>query len=487
MDNIDEKNRGTRSTFGVVSIAALLAVGAVAAFAAVRATDPPPLSVPHAAKQDGFASLVATVKPAVVAISTTEKAKPLASNEEEMLKQFFGPNAEQLFRENRKPSHALGSGFIIDPAGYIVTSNHVIDDATDVQVTLSDGSLHSAHIVGRDTKTDLALLKIDAQRPLPYVSFGNSKNEQVGDWVVAVGNPFGLGGSVSAGIVSAQNRDINQSPYDDFLQIDAPINPGSSGGPLFDQSGHVIGVDTAIYSPSGGSVGIGFAVPSDVATKVVAQLRDHGQVARGWLGIQMQPVTPTLAKALGLSSVDGVLINAVTPSSPAAHAGVRQGDVITGFNGNHVATPRDLSFAVADLPAGKSVGMSVWREGQERDLNVTIGTERAEKMASAPAPAANPSPPVGLELQPLPPQARGTYGSEGGVLIASVTPGSLADLSGLEAGDVILRVGNQVVSSPAEVTARIRAAQASHGAVALLVMRQGNTAYVPLQPGPPKG
>jgi serine protease Do len=487
MNSVDKKNRKTRSTIGVLSIAALLAGGGIAGYAALRAPAPPPLSVPHASKQDGFAALVATVKPAVVAISTTEQAKPLASNEEEMLKQFFGPNAGQLFQKNRKPTHALGSGFIIDPAGFIVTSNHVIDDATDIQITLTDGSTHDAHIVGRDTKTDLALLKIDAQRPLPYVTFGDSKNEQVGDWVVAVGNPFGLGGSVSAGIVSAQNRDINQSPYDDFLQIDAPINPGSSGGPLFDQSGHVIGVDTAIYSPSGGSVGIGFAIPSDVATKVIAQLRDHGHVARGWLGVQMQAVTPTLAKALGLDKAEGVLIDVVEPDSPAVRAGVRQGDVITGFNGNHVATPRELSFAVADMPAGKTAGLSVLRDGQERQLNVTVGSERADKLASETTPAATRSPPVGLELQPLPSQAHGLYGNEGGVLIANVTPGSLADLSGLEPGDVILRVGNQVVTSPADVTARIRAAQASHGAVALLVMRQGTTAYVPLQSSPPNG
>lgn len=482
----DRGDRNTRSTLGIV--AALLLTAAAAGFAASRATNaPPPLSVPHAGKQDGFSALVTTVKPAVVAISTTERVEPLADSEQEMLRQFFGSNADKLLRQIQKPTHALGAGFIVDPAGYIVTNNHVIDDAADIQVTFADGSIHNARIVGRDTKTDIALLKIDVPQPLPYVSFGDSNKEQVGDWVVAVGNPYGLGGSVSAGIVSAQNRDINQSPYDDFLQIDAPINPGSSGGPLFDQSGHVIGIDTAIFTPSGGSVGIGFAVPSDVAAKVVAQLRQHGHVARGWLGIQMQAVTPTLAKALGLNNVAGALVNAVMPDSPAAHAGLRQGDVITGFNGNHVATPRDLSFAVADVPAGKTVGLSVWRDGQERQLNVTVGTERAEKTASAPAPPPNPSSPVGLELEQLPPEARGLYGNQGGVLIASVTPGSVADQSGLEAGDVILRVGDHAVNSPADVTSRIHAAQASHGAVALLVMRQDSTAYVPLQFGKPNG
>ncbi|HTW34825.1 MAG TPA: Do family serine endopeptidase [Rhizomicrobium sp.] len=495
MDTVEKKDRKTRSTLGVLSIAALLAGGGIAGFAAARATEvPPPLSVPHVGKQAGFAALVATVKPAVVNISTTERVEPSAGNQldengpmGDMLRQFFGPNAEQLFRQqSQKPTHALGSGFIIDPAGYIVTNNHVIDDATDIQVTLTDGSIHAAHIVGRDKQTDLALLKIDVPHPLAYVSFGDSKQEQVGDWVVAVGNPYGLGGSVSAGIVSARNRDINEGPYDDFLQIDAPINPGNSGGPLFDQSGHVIGIDTAIYTPSGGSVGIGFAIPSDVASKVVAQLRAHGHVTRGWLGVQMQAVTPALAKAIGLNKVEGVLVDLVTPDSPAAHGGIRQGDVITAFNGEHIATMRDLSFAVADVPAGKTVDVSVWRNGQQRELNVTVGTEHAEKMASAAA-AANRSP-VGLELQPVPADERDQYDIQGGAVVAGVTPGSRADQSGLQAGDVILRVGDHKVNSPGDAASQIHSAEASHRpSVALLVMRNGTTSYLPLQLGTASG
>ena len=485
-------NRKSRS----VQLAALLGtalVAGIAGFAAAGATDtaPPPLSIPFSGKQLGFAPLVAEVKPAVVNISTTERVKPSQSAQDEqmqqMLQQFFGPNAGQMMQQqSAKPVHALGSGFIIDPHGYIATNNHVIDDATDIQVTLADGSIHAAHIVGRDAKTDLALLKIDTSHPLPYVAFGNSDKEQVGDWVIAVGNPYGLGGSVTAGIVSGSNRDINSGPYDDYLQIDAPINPGNSGGPLFDQSGHVIGIDTAIYTPSGGSVGIGFAIPSNVAQRVFTALREHGHVTRGWLGVQMQPVTPALAKAMGLSKVEGVLVDDVTPDSPAARGGLRQGDVIIAFNGTHVAETRDLSFAVADAPIGKTVGVSVWRNGEEQNLSVTIGEGPATKVASN-APAASQTP-VGLELQPVPQEERSQYGIQGGAAIASVKPGSPADDSGLQSGDVILRVGNRNVASPGDAASQIHAAEANHrSVVALLVMRNGTTAYVPLQLGTANG
>jgi serine protease Do len=375
--DIKDSTRKKRATFVALVGTALIAGGAIA----VRATDavPPPLSVPFSGKQLGFGPLVKTVKPAVVNIATTQRVKTQQpeqdSAEEDMLRQFFGQAPER--QQSQRAVHALGSGFLIDPHGYIVTNNHVIDGATDIQVTLTDGSVHPARIVGRDVKTDLALLKIAASRALPYVAFGDSDKEDVGDWVIAVGNPFGLGGSVSAGIVSARNRDINEGPYDDFLQIDAPINPGNSGGPLFDQSGHVIGIDTAIYSPSGGSVGIGFAIPSNVAKRVVAELRDHGHVARGWLGVQVQAVTPALADAAGMDRAEGLLVDVVTPDSPAARAGLERGDVILAFNGTPIATARDLSFAVAAMPADRTVGMTVWRDGQKQDLDATIGTARS--------------------------------------------------------------------------------------------------------------
>lgn len=473
--------------------ATLLAGGVAVGLGIAHATGtPPPLSLPHVAKQSGFADLVATVKPAVVNISTTENVKPqpgLPFDQNgpmsDMLKQFFGPNAQQLFQQPQTaPVHALGSGFLIDPDGYIVTNNHVIDDATQVDVTLADGSVHHAHIVGRDAKTDLALLKISAPRPLPYVAFGNSDDERVGDWVIAVGNPYGLGGSVTAGIISANNRDIDASPYDDFLQIDAPINPGNSGGPLFNQSGQVIGIDTAIYSPSGGSVGIGFAIPSNVARGVVAQLREHGKVERGWLGVAMQPVTPALAKALGIQAAEGVLVDTVTPDSPAARAGLAQGDVITALNGKQIASPRDLAFAVAGTPAGETVKMSVLRQGHETGLDVTIGTEHARKLASAEE--RNEHPRLGLALGPLSQNQRDNLG--GGAVVQSVTPGSLADQSGLETGDVIVKIGTHVVSSPGDAVEQLRTAENENRAsVPILVDRNGTSAYLALQLSPGTG
>jgi serine protease Do len=468
----------------------LLAAGAIAGLTTAQAANPPPIAVPEAPKLPGFANLVTAVKPAVVNISTTQVLHNTELNLPEngpmgdMLQQFLGPNWRQQFRQqSQRPSHALGSGFIIDPSGYVVTNNHVIDDASDIQVTLADGSTASARVVGRDTKTDIALLKIPAPHPLPYLAFGDSKKAHVGDWVIAVGNPFGLGGSVSAGIISGSNREINAGPYDDFLQIDAPINPGNSGGPLFDESGQVIGIDTAIYSTTGGSVGIGFAIPSDVARNVVDQLREKGRVARGWLGLQMQEITPELARAESLPKEKGVLVDIVTKDSPAARADIHQGDVIVAFNGAAITNPRELAFAVADTPAGHTVPVRIIRDGQQRTLDVTVGTERAQQQTAS-AGAEEHGGRLGLELAPLTPDRRDSLGlgSQQGVLVANVTPGSPADQSGLQAGDVILRVGGTEVRSPNEASSRIHAAEkSSRPALPLLVIRNGTTAYMALE------
>jgi len=297
----------------------------------------------------------------------------------EMLRRYYEQQGRSLVAPQRR---ALGSGFIVDPAGYIVTNNHVVDGAREVSVTLNDGSEHRARLIGRDDKTDVALIKIDAGHDLPYVAFGNSDEAQEGDWVLAVGNPFGLGGTVTAGIISAHGRNINEGPYDDFLQIDAPINPGNSGGPLFNQSGQVVGIDTAIYSPSGGSVGIGFAVPANVAKSVVAQLRKNGSVTRGWLGVSMQSLTPALAQAIGLADAKGVLVNQVMPDSPAQAAGIQQGDVITAFNGRAIQDQRDLALAVAATPTGERASASIWRNGHRASLTVLVRSQPSEKLSS---------------------------------------------------------------------------------------------------------
>ncbi|HTS94964.1 MAG TPA: Do family serine endopeptidase [Stellaceae bacterium] len=454
--------------------------------AAVSAVDAP-LGLPAVSTQVGFADLAAKVKPAVVNISISRPAEvsstpempqaPEGSPMGEMYKHFFD-------RRGAAPEHALGSGFIIDPAGYIVTNNHVVEGAKNVTVTLDDGSSYSATVVGRDAKTDLAVLKVDAKKPLPYVAFGDSDKSRVGDWVVAIGNPFGLGGTVTAGIVSGHDRDINNGPYDDFLQIDAPINPGNSGGPLFNQSGQVIGIDTAIYSPNGGSVGIGFAIPSNIATKVVGQLREHGRVERGWLGIQMQPMSPQLATAVGLSKSEGVIVDQVEANSPAARAELHQGDVITAFDGNAIKGTRDLALAVAGAPTGKTATLTVWRNGSEKSISVVIAAQAKDKIAAT-ATDQGQSAPVGMALAPLTPDARSEMGlapNAKGAVVAEVKPGSLAEVSGVRAGDLILNVGNDVISTPDEAASKIHEAQnAKKEAIALLVSRNGTAYYLALQ------
>jgi len=481
-------------------VAAALLLGAAtgaggAAWALSAPAPAAPISVVPTNPQPGFSQLVNRVKPAVVEITTLSVGDADSdADSQSQLQQM--PTLPEPFRDmlphdfrgqGGNPSaerRALGSGFIIDPAGYIVTNNHVVDGAHTVSVTLTDGMKYRAKVIGRDSKTDLALLKINAGHILPYVAFGNSDNAHEGDWVLAVGNPYGLGGTVTAGIISAHGRNINEGPYDDFLQIDAPINPGNSGGPLFNQTGQVVGIDTAIYSPSGGSVGIGFAIPSNVAKSIVSQLRDHGMVARGWLGVQMQPLTPSLAKAVGLPNDQGVLVDSVTDDSPAARAQLRQGDVITAYDGKPIHNTRDLAMAVAETPSGKSAAMTIWRDSHSRPVNVIIGTQEAKTRVSA-ASDGTAVKPVGMALEPLTPDMRNQYGiasNVGGALVGNVTPGGNAEDSGVQAGDVIERVGGQAVHSPDEVANAIHAAERQNKqAVSLLVMRDGVPSYLGLK------
>ena len=427
---------------------------------------------------------------------------------DEMLRRFFeqqgrggqggqGQGGGQAQRPNEH-SVALGSGFIIDPTGYVVTNNHVVQNADKVTVIFQDASEHTAKIIGRDTKTDLALLKIDAPKPLPYVSWGKSDNEQVGDWVLAVGNPFGLGGSVSAGIVSARGRDIHSGPYDDFLQIDAPINRGNSGGPTFNLNGEVVGINTAIYSPNGGSVGIGFAIPSDLAKPVIDQLREHGKVDRGWLGVQIQQVTPEIAKSLGLPKEEGALVADVTAGGPAAKAGFQQGDVILSFNGHDINKVRDLPIVVAETPVGQAAKVHVWRKSGETDLSATIAQmpdnpqvalnkSGSGNNGGGTATAQNSSA-MGLHLAPLNSDWRQRLhiGKDvKGVVVTSVADNSpLADL-GLQRGDVIESVNQKATTSPQEVASALSDAKNAKGNqnVLILLNRNGVNQYVALSLG----
>jgi serine protease Do len=391
---------------------------------------------------------------------------------------------------------ALGSGFIIDPNGTVVTNNHVVGEAAKVSVTLQDNSKYTAKIIGRDSRTDIAVLKIKADKPLPYVSFGDSNAAQIGDWVIAVGNPFGLGGSVTTGIISARGRDIHAGQFDDFLQIDAPINRGNSGGPTFNLQGQVIGINTAIYSPNGGSVGIGFAVPSNVAKSVVAQLEDHGKVSRGWLGVQIQEMTPAIAASLGLQGQHGALIAAVTANSPAAEAGLKQGDVVLSFNGAEISQLRDLPRAVSATRPGSSASMTVWRNGQKTELQVKIGEAPENPRVAAAGdngelPGEGRAQAAGLHFAPLTPDLRRELhlGRDiNGVVITSVDDGSAADALGLQRGDVVLSINQQPVMSPQDAAQKLKEAAISPRKSALLLLnRRGVTQYVGLDLGKNEG
>ena len=459
-------------------------------------------------QQQSFAPLVKKVSPAVVNISVSQKADADAMAEEpemtpspnfpnspfdEFLRRFFeqqGSGGQRhLFPQipdGQARRIALGSGFIIDPTGYVVTNSHVIGDAAKVEVTLQDNAKYSAKIIGRDPKTDLAVLKINADKPLPYVKFGDSSAAQVGDWVMAVGNPFGLGGTVTTGIISARGRDIHSGPFDDFLQIDAPINRGNSGGPTFNLEGEVIGINTAIYSPNGGSVGIGFAVLSNVAKPIVAQLEEHGKVSRGWLGVQIQEVTPAIAASLGLHGEQGALVAVVTPGSPGAKGGIKQGDVILSFNGSEVSHLRDLPRLVAGTAPDAGATMKVWRNGQTVELQAKVGELTNEKIASAnggededqPAKAEA----MGMHFAPLTAQLRRELHvakDVHGVVVTRVDHGSAAQDVGLSEGDVLVTIDQQAVNTPEEAAEKLKEVANSPKKSALLLLnRHGVTQYV---------
>ncbi len=475
--------------------------GALLGAEAVAETAPPvqpPQAAPSQQAPFSFADLVERVKPAVVNVSTTQKVERREGPSipglppgfpEEFFKRFFGEQPPGAEPEEQTPppgeAHALGSGFVIDPSGWVVTNNHVIGEAEEISVTLQDGSQLEATIKGRDDKTDIALLKVEPKKPLPFVSFGDSEKTRVGDWVVAVGNPFGLGGTVTAGIVSAHGRNINAGPYDDFMQIDAAINRGNSGGPTFNLAGEVVGVNTAIYSPSGGSIGIGFAIPSNMVKMVVSELREKGRVDRGWLGVQIQDVTPEIASALDLPTEKGALIADVLPDGPAKAAGFQQGDIIVSFAEQPIEEAHTLPRVVAALPAGKSVPVTVLRQGNRQTLEVTIGKMPDEPQVAAAEPPAEKKGELGMVLSRLTPDLRGQLKvAEGvdGVVVHEVEPGSEAARKGIRSGDVILSINQKAVAGPAEVTSALEQAKKDNRkSVVVLVNRDGSQRFVALE------
>ncbi len=447
-----------------------------------------------------LADLVEKLMPAVVNISTTQTQRasvipfgmmtpdmiPPGSPFEQFrdLLQQMQPYSDQLQVERKAKS--LGSGFLISADGYIVTNNHVVGKADEILVTLSDNTEHAATLIGTDPKTDIALLKIEANASLPFVEFGDSDATRVGDWVVVIGNPFGLGGTVTTGIISARARDINAGPFDDFLQTDAAINSGNSGGPMFDLDGRVIGISTAIFTPTGGNVGIGFATPASLAAPVVKQLKNFGHAKRAWLGVKVQEVSKEIAESLGLTSTDGVLVVEVTPDSPADLAGMQSGDIITRFNGKPVGEFRRFPRLVAESPMGRPLSMQVLRQGQAQELAITLTeSEESQQVAALAQPKPKRLPKaqasainlLGMQLVPLPEAQAQAMGIEGGLMVAQVQQGSEAWQRGLRKGDILTRLNEETITSAEQLAGLLRDARQEQRQFVLLRIQRGQATH----------
>jgi serine protease Do len=471
------------SSAAAVAVAAVVAGPLGFAGGTISLTGPGPALAAEQSTPPGFADLVAKVKPAVISVRVKIEEQGSADNDDNgaiprnspFYRFFFGPNGEQ----NKQVVTGEGSGFFISSDGYAVTNNHVVDHAKTVQVTTDDGTIYTAKVVGTDPKTDLALLKVDANKQFAYAEFADQR-PRVGDWVIAVGNPFGLGGTVTAGIVSASGREIGASPYDDYLQIDAPINKGNSGGPAFNMNGKVTGVNSAIVSPSGGSVGIGFDIPADTAKLVVNELKQKGSVTRGWLGVQVQPVTAAIADSLGLKKAAGALVDQPEPNSPAAKADVKAGDIITEVNGAPIKDARALAQQIARSAPGSSAKLTILRDGKTQNVEVTLATmPKQEQEANAqPQQQEHPAPEQHLGMNLAPAQDVEGTGKEG-VVVLGVDPNGPAAQNGVQTGDVILNVSGKPVQTPSQVREAIdqTRSQGRHSVLMRVKSPQG-TKYV---------
>ncbi|MEP9351293.1 DegQ family serine endoprotease [Xanthobacter sp. KR7-225] len=442
---------------------------------------------------DSVADVAARVMDAVVNISTAQTVSgargvqvpqlPPGSPFEDFFDEFFKRRQDDDDQNRSRRVSSLGSGFVITPSGYIVTNNHVIADADEIYANFNDGSKLKAELIGRDSKTDLALLKVEPPKPLTAVKFGNSDVLRVGDWVMAIGNPFGLGGTLTVGVVSARNRDINSGPYDNFIQTDAAINRGNSGGPLFNMEGEVVGINTAIISPSGGSIGIGFSVPSATAQPIIAQLEQFKEVRRGWIGVRIQSVTDDLAESLGIGKARGALVGVITENSPAARAGLKAGDVIVSFDGREVKEVRDLTRVVADTMVDREVDVVVIRNGKEETLRLKVARMPEEDKPDTDQPKTSDSQKVqpkralGMDLSPITEELRRRYRIKSeitGAVITNVDRGTPADDKGLKAGQVIVQVGQEAIASPADVEKQLAELRKQGKKSALLLISDGD-------------
>ena len=455
--------------------------------------------VSKVAQPVGFADIVQRVKPSVISVKVTMKDKAADASDrsddgsdqsgppmERFFRQFGGPQGTPPGTRNHHGGHGVmmgqGSGFFISPDGYAVTNNHVVDGADKVEVTTESGKTYTAKVVGTDARTDVALIKVEGGSDFPFAKLAEGK-PRIGDWVLAVGNPFGLGGTVTAGIVSAAGRDIGNGPYDDFIQIDAPVNKGNSGGPAFNMQGEVVGVNTAIYSPSGGSVGIAFSIPAPTVKNVIAQLKDKGAVSRGWIGVQIQPVTSDIADSLGLKNAEGALVAEPQANGPAAKAGIETGDIITAVNGQSIKDARELARTIGSLAPGNVVKLNILHKGKDEAVNLTLGQLPATQEANADPAHGSDVPRLGLTVAP----ASSVAGAgKNGVVVTDVDPKSAAADRGFKEGDVILEVAGKSVANPGDVRDAVKAAHADNKNSVLMRVRSGDASHyvaVPLGNG----